>query len=99
MEENESGRFTATSDGYNKPHSGPDKTKAKWTRALRMDCGPSRVEEGEPRLILGKRDATQRDIKETNQGKEAQVLKRNKKNGDYSTDSMAGLSKHPCQSQ
>lgn len=28
MEENESGRFTATSDGYNKPHSGPDKTKA-----------------------------------------------------------------------
>lgn len=98
-EENESGRFTASSDGYNEPHSGPDKTKAEWTRAPRMDCGPSRVEEGEPRLILGKRDATQRDIEETNQGKEAQVLKRNQKNGDYSTVSTAGVSEHPCQSQ
>ena len=53
------------------------------------------VEEGEPRLILGKRDATQRGIEETNQGEEAQRLKR-KKNGDYSTDSTARVLDHPC---
>lgn len=51
------------------------------------------VVEGEPRLILGKRDATQRGIEETNQGEEAQRLKR-KKNGDYSTDSTARVLEH-----
>ena len=56
------------------------------------------VEEGEPRLILGKRDATQRGIEETNQGEEAQRLKR-KKNGDYSTDSKARVLDHPCRTQ
>ncbi|KAK9992158.1 hypothetical protein SO802_027143 [Lithocarpus litseifolius] len=66
MEENESGRLHATLDGYNKPYCGPNKTKPKWTRVPQMDCGPSSVEEGEPRLTLGKRDTTQRGIEEMN---------------------------------
>ena len=81
------------------PQDGPDKTKPKWTRLQRMECGPidntssAKSTLGKRRFLLGLEEDSSDSA-----GAVAGKTKRGRKQDGSTNNEAAGVLEHPCRS-
>ena len=83
----------------NGPSGGNNITKPKWTRLIRMDCGPGASKQSGPNDTLGKRSSSQLNRGDVEDVGEVYAEKRVRYQDDQLTIEAAGVSEHPCRSQ
>ena len=85
--------------GLGKTQIGPSKPRPKWTRLLRMDCGPVEETKGELVKHLGKRSVSAIMEEENANNIGMHGSKRGKTQNDLEVFAEARVLEHPCQSQ
>uniref|UniRef100_A0A7N2LGZ3 DUF4283 domain-containing protein n=1 Tax=Quercus lobata TaxID=97700 RepID=A0A7N2LGZ3_QUELO len=83
----------------NGPIVGNHTARPKWTRVIRMECGPRIAELCQRKEILGKRDSSQFNMQEAGDDEEMHVEKRGRVQDDQIHITAAGVPEHPCRSQ
>ena len=80
------------------PSGGNNISKPKWTRLIRMDCGPGALKQSGSNEILRKRSSSQLNKGNVEDVGEVNAEKRVRYQDDQFTIAAAGVSEHPCRS-